>query len=233
MENLGRLPLRFERNDGQAGPGVKFLSHGRGYTLFLTRDEAVLEFKKSEVRSQESEGNRLLSLVPGPRTAGERVLNTKDQGQMTKDAILSMKIAGANRSAPVAAADELSGKSNYYLGKDPKKWQTGVPNYARVQYQGIYPGIDLAYYGNQGGQLTTRSRSSSIPFWFTPPNHTAGFSLSPSGSEKIFIMRSFSEPPRAEVRAVQRRLNHPANLPSPRSAHNRILSLFPRKQNGS
>ena len=61
------------------------------------------------------------------------------------------------------------------------------------------------------------------------PNTTAGFSLAPRGSEKIFIMRSFSEPPRAKVRAVQRMINHPANLPSPRSAHNRLLLLFPRK----
>jgi len=48
-------------------------------------------------------------------------------------------------------------------------------------------------------------------------------------TEKIFIMRSFSEQPRAEVRAVQRMINRPANIHSPRSAHNRILSLFPRK----
>jgi hypothetical protein len=64
-----------------------------------------------------------------------------------------MKFVGANPSATVAGADELPGKSSYYLGNDPKKWQTGIPNYARVQYRGIYPGIDLVYHGNQGGQL--------------------------------------------------------------------------------
>jgi hypothetical protein len=45
--------------------------------------------------------------------------------------------------------EELPGKSNYFIGNDPKKWRTNVPNYAKVKYQGIYPNIDLVYYGNQ------------------------------------------------------------------------------------
>jgi hypothetical protein len=43
----------------------------------------------------------------------------------------------------------LPGISNYFLGNDPKKWHTDVPNYARVEAKGVYRGIDLAYYGNQ------------------------------------------------------------------------------------
>jgi len=50
-------------------------------------------------------------------------------------------------------ADELPGKSNYFIGNDPQKWRTNVPTYAKVKYQGVYPGVDLVYYGNQGGQL--------------------------------------------------------------------------------
>ena len=46
IETYGRLPLSFERNDGQASPEVKFLSRGRGYTLFLTGKEAVLALEK-------------------------------------------------------------------------------------------------------------------------------------------------------------------------------------------
>jgi hypothetical protein len=46
IETYGRLPLSFERNDGQTNPEVKFLARGRGYTLFLTSDEAVLALKK-------------------------------------------------------------------------------------------------------------------------------------------------------------------------------------------
>ena len=56
---------------------------------------------------------------------------------------------GANPKAKVVGLDELPGKSNYFIGNDPKKWRTNVPSYARVKYEGVYPGVDLVYYGNQ------------------------------------------------------------------------------------
>ena len=60
-----------------------------------------------------------------------------------------MKLVGAKPSPKVTGLDELPGKSNYFIGNDPKQWRTGVPTYAQVKYQGIYSGIDLVYYGNQ------------------------------------------------------------------------------------
>ena len=38
--SYGKLPLAFEVNQGQTASEVKFLSHGTGYSLFLTGDEA-------------------------------------------------------------------------------------------------------------------------------------------------------------------------------------------------
>lgn len=49
----------------------------------------------------------------------------------------------------MTGADELPGKSTYFIGNDPKKWHSNVTNYAQVKYEGIYSGIDLVYYGNQ------------------------------------------------------------------------------------
>ncbi len=63
---------------------------------------------------------------------------------------LIMRLAGANPVPNATGLDELPGKSNYLLGGDPNKWRRNVPNYARVRYQNVYPGIDLVYYGNQG-----------------------------------------------------------------------------------
>jgi Abnormal spindle-like microcephaly-assoc'd, ASPM-SPD-2-Hydin/Beta-propeller repeat len=125
-----RLPLAFEANQGQAGSEVKFLSRGPGYTLFLTGDEALLALKKGSRKS--------------------RVESQKSRGPRAKDSILAMKLAGADPKAIATAMDELPGKSNYLIGRDPAKWRTGVPNYARVRYRGVYPGVDLVYYGNQG-----------------------------------------------------------------------------------
>jgi len=41
---LGRIPLSFEANHGQADRRVTFLAHSPGSTLFLTATDAVLRF---------------------------------------------------------------------------------------------------------------------------------------------------------------------------------------------
>ena len=61
-----------------------------------------------------------------------------------------MQLAGANRAASATGAGPLPGKSNYFVGNDPAKWHRDIPQFARVRYQDVYPGVDLVYYGNQG-----------------------------------------------------------------------------------
>src|SRR5438270_11448239 len=60
----------------------------------------------------------------------------------TKSAALRMKLVGANRNPDIAGTDALPGKSNYFVGNDPSKWRTDVPNYAKVKYRGVYPVTD-------------------------------------------------------------------------------------------
>src|SRR5262244_2942156 len=40
-ENFGKLPLSFEANRGQVSEQVRFLSRGKGYTVYLTPAETV------------------------------------------------------------------------------------------------------------------------------------------------------------------------------------------------
>lgn len=65
------------------------------------------------------------------------------------DDVVRMKFLGSNASAKIAGVEKLPGKINYLVGNDPGKWRTEIPTYAKVEYQDIYPGIDLIYYGNQ------------------------------------------------------------------------------------
>ncbi len=44
----------------------------------------------------------------------------------------------------------LPGRVSYFLGNDPSRWQAGLATYARVRYQGVYPGIDLVWHGGDG-----------------------------------------------------------------------------------
>jgi len=66
-----------------------------------------------------------------------------------EQAVVRMKLAGAGQPRRLSGLEKLPGISNYFLGNDPAKWRADVPHYARIQYEGVYPGIDLVWYGNQ------------------------------------------------------------------------------------
>lgn len=61
-----------------------------------------------------------------------------------------MKLLGASGTAAASGRDRLPGVANYFRGHDRSQWRTGIPTYQKVQYTGVYPGVDLVYYGNQG-----------------------------------------------------------------------------------
>ena len=61
-----------------------------------------------------------------------------------------MQHVGANPKPLVKGSDLTQAKSHYFLGNNPGAWRTNVPHYAKVGYQGVYPGVDLVYYGNEG-----------------------------------------------------------------------------------
>src|SRR5512142_1568997 len=89
------LPLSFESNQGQTDAQVKFLSRGPGYNLFLTQDEAVLALSKQSATDKE-------------------ISRRQD--------VVRLKLEGANPNAVVAGDEKIAGKSNYYIGSDPKQW---------------------------------------------------------------------------------------------------------------
>jgi hypothetical protein len=161
VEAYGKLPLSFEANQGQSNPQVKFLAHGSNYTLFLTRDSAVLALCKSDLKGKrqmakaETEFQQQQSTLlnsPGSLQFPVSIsqASAPNDGPQNQNIVVSMRMVGASSSARVSGQDDLPGKSNYFIGNDPSKWHTNVPNYAKVKYAGVYPGVDLIYYGNPG-----------------------------------------------------------------------------------
>jgi hypothetical protein len=127
--------MAFEPNMGQANPQALFLARGSGYTTFLTRKEAVLVLRAAARPSAAKGVKPSRELLPPARNE--------------KSAILAMGLVGANPADRLEALGRLPGKSNYLLGNVPSNWRTNIPNYRKVADRGVYPGIDLVYYGTQ------------------------------------------------------------------------------------
>jgi len=75
--------------------------------------------------------------------------------------VMRMRLVGGNAKARVVGLDELPGRSNYFIGNDPKKWRTNVPSYAKVKYENVYPGIDLVYYDKKSGVSSQKREAAA------------------------------------------------------------------------
>ena len=119
-EAYSRIPLSFVANYGQADEKVKFTSRGSGYSLALT-----------------------------PTTFTLVVSDARNKNNERAASLLQATLLGGNTAASLTGLERLITKTNYFVGSDPRKWKTNIPNYAKVKYSGVYPGIDLVFYGNQ------------------------------------------------------------------------------------
>jgi uncharacterized repeat protein (TIGR01451 family) len=135
-EGRARPPIAFEINAGQTDARVSFLARGRDFTLFLTSNTATLRLR-------------------APRSAGSPAdtgaTNKLAAGNVRRsDAVLSLRLAGANPAPQVEGLGLLPGRSHYFLGRDPQRWRTNIPHYGRVRYHDVYPSVDLAFHGDHG-----------------------------------------------------------------------------------
>ena len=131
-----KMPLVFEANKGQFSEDTHFLSRGPGYSLFLAPTESKILLiqppKMSEPGSTDPTAEIKSTEIPAPETA-----------------LISMKLEGANVDAKSKGLGLTTMKSNYFVGSDSSKWRSKVDNFSKVQFEQVYPGIDLVYYGKQ------------------------------------------------------------------------------------
>ncbi len=148
----GQLPLSFEANRGQMDPHVKFLSRGSTYSVFLTSGGMTLALHPSAVppvQNASINSGAPISIAPRANTLGfSTQLRHPKRDSKAAPVSLTINLVGAAANPKVVGENPLPTKVNYFIGRDPNKWQTNIQTYARVRYRNVYPGIDLLYYGN-------------------------------------------------------------------------------------
>jgi len=125
--------LTFQANEGQSDAQVRYLSQGDGYELFLTGQEAVIALREKSPQTYRA------ARIPG----------RLEPLHSAKTSTIRLQLDGANKNSEVSGVNLLQNRANYFIGNDPKNWVRDVPSYSKVKYTGVYPGIDLVFYGDQ------------------------------------------------------------------------------------
>ena len=113
-------------------------------------------------------------------TSDEAVLSLRRvEGEQTTTDAVRMRAVGASPAPQIEGRDELITKSNYFIGGDPSRWRTDVPNYSRVQYREVYLGVDLVFHGNQ--------RRLEYDFVVAPGADPSQIRLAFEGVERLWI----------------------------------------------
>jgi len=126
-------PLAFEPNRGQAAAQVSWTARGEGYQLFLTQSGATITMAEPVAPSP---ADPSLSIPGRPALLKGRV------------SAIGMHLVGSHSWSAVQGMDATGAMSNYLIGSDRTKWRSGIPQYRRLQVNGVYDGIDLVFYGH-------------------------------------------------------------------------------------
>lgn len=61
---------------------------------------------------------------------------------------LGVRLLGARGGIEGVGEDYLGAKLNLLVGRDRTDWTTGKGTFGKVRFSGVYPGVDVVYYGN-------------------------------------------------------------------------------------
>jgi len=127
---FGHLPLSFEPNQGQVDRKVRFLTRSLDSVLSLNASEAIFT-------------------LPSQPNAAPKSAKARRSVSKSSVGTLRMQLVGANSQASTLQQQPLEGHVNYFCDRDPHKWHSNIPTFGKVGFHGVYPGVDVVYYGNQ------------------------------------------------------------------------------------
>lgn len=156
---LSGMPLRFEQAPGRAGTPALYVAQSVSSEVSVGARGIVLQMDR---------------LASSHKDARRHAVSS---------AALSMALLGADGSAPLNATQRLPGRTSYFIGRDTRRWRTGVAAYGQIRAAGVYRGIDAVYHGSGQSleydfQLAPHAHPDLIRLAFSGAQ---GLSLSPRG----------------------------------------------------
>lgn len=127
---------RFMENKGQWPSSVGYGLKVANADIFFEKDRLTFHFMDTHLWEHDhaQDGH-------GHHPHGEDEVNAH---------AYQMVFEGAHAEADISGSEPFHDRTNYFLGSDRSTWASGVKAFSELRYYGIYPGIDLHYYGHDG-----------------------------------------------------------------------------------
>ena len=136
--NYASQSLAFEPNVGQTDPRAKYVRARPRILAFSGRMRPTSLFRLPL-------GGRKSSYRPaGKRLAwpAENLIGlVQFSGNIMPSRPSRWTCRDQTRSREIVAENQLPGVTNYFLGRDPNRWHSGVAHYGQVRYHDIYPAL--------------------------------------------------------------------------------------------
>ena len=116
----------------------------------------------------------------------------------TGQTIIRLRPVGATAETRAAGKLPLQAKGNYLIGNDSSRWISNVSTFGEVAYGGIYPGVDLFFYGSKDHLehdfiVSPHSDPSDIRFTLTGAErlelNSSGDLVASAAGEKVILQK--------------------------------------------
>jgi hypothetical protein len=127
----------FKLNSGQNNKNVKYMVTKDKYMMMFLEDEIIMGLKEAMNNEDPKALNKNEEYLKGMKTT-----ESSDFFKILfKDSLSDMEIIGEEKG---------EGNENCFEVNLPRKGINNVPMYSKIRYKGIYHGIDLVFYFNNG-----------------------------------------------------------------------------------
>ncbi len=142
-----QIPISYIENRGQWTSEVQFMTQLRGMNVWLTNKGLKYDVYTSrpatatEVNQEKSRLRKISKSAVNKLNSGTAV---RRSGQ-----VIEMELVGAS-AVRMTGIDRQVSYRNYFIGKNPSKWQSNVPVYSKLRGEEVYPGVDVIYSFQEG-----------------------------------------------------------------------------------
>src|SRR5581483_8267575 len=142
---------RFHRIALFAAAAVSLAAAGRPAAPSPAIAQGQAALARLPLRFEANQGQFASNVHYAARTGGYSLLLTDRGAELSVAGAqpVAITLLHANPDATIQPLDPISARTDYFVGRRTD-WHAGGRSYQRVRYNGVYPGVDVVYYGNQG-----------------------------------------------------------------------------------